>query len=65
MLGGTVDVRRAFDFDKIARLVGSEIRKQINLPCLLKHVGVNLHIRSVTSHPNTITSLSQTKFFPS
>ena len=47
---GAVHIGRAFDLDEIARLIGSQIGKQIYLPCPFQHIGVNLHIGSVTSH---------------
>ena len=49
MLSGTVHIRCAFDLDKIARLIGSKIGKQIYPPCPFKHVWVNLHIGSAAS----------------
>lgn len=50
MLGGTVHVRCAFDFDKIARLIGSKIGKQVYLPYLLDNRRVKLYIRFSCSH---------------
>jgi len=49
---GAVHIGCTFDPDEIARLIGSQLGKQIYLPCPFKHIWGNLHIAAVTSHSN-------------